>query len=234
MWTALSHVLKKFIQYLHEGILLEKIHDRLCEYRYRTNFFVFYIYCILRGKYENLKGLDFSQPIQGIYNVADNRCDYWPSEKKYVYQALRKINFNNTLNFLDIGCGKGYVLYLAMKYPFQKICGIEYSQDIFNILKNNIRKLSSNNVFIFNIDARDFLAYGEYDVIYFFNPFGREIMKDVMRAITCQMLKNKVYTIIYYNPVCDDIIRENGIFHLKYELPISRGKKIYIYEGSRN
>lgn len=39
MWTALSHVLKKFIQYLHEGILLEKIHDRLCEYRYRTNFF---------------------------------------------------------------------------------------------------------------------------------------------------------------------------------------------------
>ncbi len=59
-------------------------------------------------------------------------------------------------------------------------------------------------------------------------------MKDVMTAITCQMLENKVYTIIYYNPVCDDIVRKSGIFYLKDELSIPRGIKIYIYEGRRN
>ncbi|WP_165176232.1 class I SAM-dependent methyltransferase [Desulfovibrio sp. ZJ369] len=139
MWTSLSHTLKKIIQYSHEGILLKKIYGALCARCCRITFFIFHAHCVLRGKYENLRGLDFSQPIQGMYNVADDRCDYWPSEKKYVYQALEKINFTNVVKFLDVGCGKGYVLYLATKYPFQQICGIEYSQNVFKILEGNIR-----------------------------------------------------------------------------------------------
>lgn len=158
--------------------------------------------------------------------------DYWPSEKKYVQKAFAELDFNTKPSFLDVGCGKGYVLHLAAGYPFARIGGVEYSQEVFAILKRNMERLGRPDIALFNMDARTFTAYGEYDVIYFYNPFGREIMKDVMRAILAQMQKERVYTIIYYNPTCVDCVLESGIFSLMKEFTIARGVKLHIYRGA--
>lgn len=177
------------------------------------------------------RGLDFARPLPGMYDRDGYLRDYWPSEKKYVHKALAELDFHNKLNFLDVGCGKGYVLYLATAYPFERIAGIEYSKEIFSILERNMAQLRRADIALFNTDARAFTAYGEYDVIYFFNPFGEKIMRDVIEAILNQMKKEKEYTIIYYNPVCSECVLRTGIFKLIKEFSIARGKKIHIYRG---
>lgn len=149
-------------------------------------------------------------------------------QKKNVERAFAELDFHNKLNFLDVGCGKGYVLHLAAAYPFARIAGIEYSKAVFSILKRNMAQLRRTDIALFNADARDFDAYGEYDVIYFFNPFGEKIMSDVIESILNQMQKEKEYIIIYYNPVCAELILQTDIFKLVKELPIARGKNTHL------
>ncbi|WP_300718136.1 class I SAM-dependent methyltransferase [uncultured Desulfovibrio sp.] len=234
MYSSIRRKWEKILKYKRDGVLLTQICDAI---KGRTIYRVSGILMRLRGKvqeqYEKKRGLDFSAPLPGMYAAEGERRDYWPSEKKYVQRALAELDFHNKLNFLDVGCGKGYVLYLAAAYPFARIAGIEYSEDVFSILKRNMAQLRRTDIALFNADARDFDAYGEYDVIYFFNPFGEKIMSDVIESILNQMRKEKEYTIIYYNPVCADLILQTGIFKLVRDLPIARGCKIHIYRGKR-
>lgn len=42
-----------------------------------------------------------------------------------------KIKDSDTL--IDVGCGKGYILYLFSKLPFSLVDGIEYNQELCDI-----------------------------------------------------------------------------------------------------
>ena len=221
---------EKIVKFKHEGILMVKFFSFAKSIVYRVSALVLHFQRKILAKHEKGFGLDFSEYKSNMYGVNSDMRDYWPSEKKYVLRIFRELDYSKGLKFLDIGCGKGYVLYLASKYPFNNIAGIEYSKDLFLILKKNIIKLRMN-VEIYNRDARDFDAYGDYNVFYFYNPFGQEIMRMVMQAILSQMKKGVEYIIIYYNPVCANTILESGVYKLEKKFFIARGVEIHIYVG---
>ena len=90
--------------------------------------------------FERFKGVDFRHE---KVCITDNRVNYGPA----LWYALRAIK--NYLRdkvtqddaIIDIGCGKGKMLYFFSKFPFRKVGGLEYSQRLIDIAERNMQKL---------------------------------------------------------------------------------------------
>jgi len=124
---------------------------------------------------------------------------------KMIALAEDKIDFS-TVNFIDIGSGKGKVLIAASKYNFKKIKGIEYSQQLHLIAENNMETLGlANRVELLNIDAKYYFPEIEDKVFYFFNPFMGSILDGVLKNISEVDNGGESRIYLYLNPVDDEI-----------------------------
>jgi SAM-dependent methyltransferase len=90
--------------------------------------------------------------------------------------------------FVDFGCGKGRVLLLAACYPFARIVGVEFSEELCAIARTNIKKFKAKEMIAASIDIvqEDATLYAFKDdetVLYFFHPFGDEIFRRVLGNI---------------------------------------------------
>ena len=85
------------------------------------------------------RGLDFSmRDLSGIENESYN--GYAMTSKKALKNLLSFIENKQELSFLDIGSGKGAVVYFADSLGFKNSHGIEYNLRLHNIAK----KISKN------------------------------------------------------------------------------------------
>ncbi len=120
--------------------------------------------------------------------------------------------------FVDMGSGKGKVLFMASSFPFSEIIGVEISETLCQSAGKNINRFKSSfqNCFNLNVicsDAKSFTIPEDRLVLYFYNPFSEKIMKDVLNSI-CLSLNKKPRSIfiIYYNPQHKSVIESTGKF----------------------
>lgn len=147
--------------------------------------------------YEKICGLDFTMVYDCDSNEHNN--NYSKSPQKVLKRVFDDIDYSEPHGFLDMGCGKGYVMVCAEKYPFTHVGGVEYSPELFNICMNNLRILKLNQTKVFNCDAKTFEKYGDYDVYYFCNPFDETILAVVAKKIL-ETHKERKCWIYYLNP----------------------------------
>ena len=107
--------------------------------------------------------------------------------------------------FLDFGAGMGRAVVLAATYPFRKVIGVELVPELANIARENVRRirprLTCPEVEIHNTDARNFEIPPEVSVIYFWNPFGEEILASVFENIIRSFRKApRDLTIVHLSP----------------------------------
>ena len=130
-------------------------------------------------------------------------------------------NFNIRPNdaIVDFGCGKGGILISLSKYPFSRITGVEISEDLAQIARDNIRKLRLGNVTIECCDAADFKQLEQYNYFYFFDPFPCAVMQEVMGNIEKSIIEHpRKVTIIYLNPFCHEVIESGNAFRKTRDL----------------
>jgi hypothetical protein len=112
-----------------------------------------------------------------------------------------KVNLKRRPNikFLDVGCGIGNIMLLAMTKLENIICnfhGIEYDRFYADICRTltgaDIDPYSL--VKVFNRDALDFEHYGDYDIIYFYCPFiNPKLQHKLEKKIESQMKVGCIY-----------------------------------------
>lgn len=138
---------------------------------------------------------------------------YMSSFWSVVYKSINfiyknEINFKS-FNLVDVGSGKGKVLiiwkyYCKIKKLSNKIIGIEYSKDLIDISKKNLK--DSKDVRLINSGVlgvpEDLFTQG--NIIYLFNPFDEVVMKNFVDKL------NTTTYIIYNNPVHLEILLEKG------------------------
>lgn len=108
---------------------------------------------------------------------------------------------------VDVGCGKGRSInWFLMRYPANKIIGIEIDADIQSATKRRLRKRA--NVSIQCGDARALLP-AEGTIFYLFNPFDEAAMHRFAEAMLERALPA---TIVYYNAKCLAPYHENPRF----------------------
>lgn len=155
---------------------------------------------------------------------------YSKVNEKHLREVFNKLQITSADSLLDIGCGKGVVLKEARKYSFEKVTGIEIQENLANIAKKNFEILKLDNVIeCIQQDALKFDKYGEYNIFFMFNPFGSEIMEEVINKIIEQTRNagKRVY-IIYHNPVYKDVIENKKVFVKEMEFFDSL-KQYYTY-----
>jgi SAM-dependent methyltransferase len=112
--------------------------------------------------------------------------------------------------FVDFGSGKGRVLLLASAFPFRRIAGVEWSQELHEIALRNIDAYKGpracNEVDSFCMDASELPIPSGKSVLYFFNPFGDEVMARVLDNVRRSFEEDPREIILaYMNPRCKNV-----------------------------
>jgi SAM-dependent methyltransferase len=90
--------------------------------------------------------------------------------------------------FIDYGSGRGRALLLASRYSFKEIIGVEFSERLHRDAETNLQKFRPSERVCYNVksllmDALVFEPPPGPAVLFFFNPFGRELMATVLKRI---------------------------------------------------
>lgn len=149
--------------------------------------------------------------------------NYFLLEKVFGY--LQSIHQNKSI--LDAGCGKGRVLAVAACYGFEKITGIDFAEALCDEARKNMmsyqQKFPEKKITVININAADYVIESDTNVFFFFNPFRKKIMLDVVKNILASVkINSREIYVAYANPVHKEIFISAGfeeVYHfekLKY------------------
>jgi SAM-dependent methyltransferase len=121
-----------------------------------------------------------------VGELRDNNI-YGPVRVANARRALRDVPLSDysKYTFIDVGSGKGRVLFVAAEYPFRKVIGVEFSNDLHeealaNIKRYKFLKQRCADIESVYADAAEFEFPDENLVIYMFNPFGPEVMRRML------------------------------------------------------
>ena len=146
--------------------------------------------------------------------------------------ALRQFYIDPEDAIFDFGCGKGGALILADYAGFSKIGGVEFDKELHEIAVKNLNGLGMETSGILCQDAQ--LVEEEldqYNYFYFYNPFVGDTLLNVIHNIEKSFdRRNRKITLIYRNPRCSVLLRENSRFVLSRKIHTdSWVRDIYIY-----
>lgn len=109
--------------------------------------------------------------------------------------------------FIDFGSGKGRALVLAARYKFRRVIGIEFASTLHEVAARNIeiyrsRYSGSPPVDLHCADAVHFAIPDEDALLFFYNPFGSEVLSKICRNIEAAFRSRpRALVIAYRNPV---------------------------------
>lgn len=144
------------------------------------------------------------------------------------YFAIKRAFSNVSINFsqmslLDIGCGDGKVLNLAMQLKCKNVVGIDIDEKPVNQTIYNCKQMQaagSNVPFnIYRADASNYTIPPGTNVIYMFNPFGEKTMTAVVNnIISYQRSQKEDLYVIYIVAVHKNIFLNHRNCKKIYEL----------------
>ncbi len=176
---------------------------------------------------ERARGLDFSRvvtPDQVDLDVSvASRSS--PSGDEYLRRVIAELDVGVNDRILDIGCGKGSAMRCFLETCASVVDGIELSPELAAIAEKNFRRLGETRSRIFVGDACSFDGYGDYTILYMYNPFPALVMENVLSLIRHAGAE---VVLIYNNPVCHDNVVDAG-FTLLREYPDRWGNGIRVY-----
>lgn len=185
---------------------------------------------------------------------------YYPTDYRLLYDIFTDSDsFSHEDAILDIGCGKGASLIALWNLGFHNLGGVEYTDDVFNILTANIEKMgipektytvecekqkeytgggycTPGEVRCYYGDASQMTEVLDlYNVFYLFNPFSYYLFSKVFEHIVDSIKRNpRMVRIVYAEPMCHSLILDSGYFQLEREIGMDMGGLTYnanIYVG---
>ena len=143
---------------------------------------------------------------------------YVPTTASIIYEILTSLPLHpNKFTFLDMGSGKGRALLVASEFPFKRIVGIELSEQLHRTAEENVGRYKPASRQCETIDLRrmDVLDYSHTDeplVLFLFDPFGREILQQVIDHLEASLATHprEVY-VAYVYPQFEDVLQNSKL-----------------------
>ena len=117
--------------------------------------------------------------------------------------------------FIDLGCGKGAAMILALERGFQAVIGIEFDRRLSAIAARNLqlartRRLSLCTADVVNLDAAEYRFPNIPSLIFMFNPFGEDTLRAVLHNIenTFNDHPRELY-VAYFYPVHREVLESS-------------------------
>lgn len=168
------------------------------------------------------RGIDFFAPAdhgeQGVPGI-EIGVRYMASSPLYDHSIKAFLVKNRHLDdkMLDVGCGKDRMLRFFSRYGFAKVDGLEYSPELAEIARNNMKKLGLPCT-VFTGDAAEFTGYDDYNYFYLFNPLSQITMERFVGKLKESIARvPREITIMYTHPICLSVFLENGFTSYREE-----------------
>lgn len=191
------------------------------------------------GKYEKQLGVN----THSIVNLDSLTLAGDSSEQNHHYQGasyyilfslFHKLPSEIKQNpFIDYGCGKGRALFVAEQCGFTNLIGVDIAKELIddanaNLLIYQKKNADSKISFLFK-DATTYQIPSNTSVFYFFNPFGPDIMQQVILSIkeSVKLYPRPIYC-LYLNPKYKAVFEENG-FTVLFEEKNKRYLEAVVY-----
>lgn len=168
---------------------------------------------VLEEKY----GVDFAGYVPDTKELGTDSAFCNGYEAAYpMPEIFNFLNIKEGDTLLDVGSGKGYAMYLFSTFPFSRIDGVELSKKLVEISRANLSKLFPEQEGRFTVyceNALDFDRLGEYNYIFMYNPFPRDVIEQFVEKLSAVALsREEKITVIYQNPQRGSLFEESGAF----------------------
>lgn len=180
-----------------------------------------------------LKGLDLkgeSQEEIGIDRCCGN--EYADSGGPDLVRVLKTFNVSSQDRILDLGSGKGGALFAMSRFPFAEILGIELSERMVDVARQNAVRLGARNVHSICADASTFTDLDRFNYVYMFNPFPANVISKVMYNLATSIRHQpRKITLIYKYPGCPDELVDQAIFYKQTKIHLKGSHPFSIYSS---
>lgn len=117
--------------------------------------------------------------------------------------------------FVDYGSGMGRVVLQAAQYPFRRVIGVELSESLTLIARQNLTRCASRlrcrDVSLVCADALDYELPDDATVVFLNNPFHGHVFAEVTnRLIDSVDRAPRTVRIVYNNPVEEALLLRTG------------------------
>jgi 16S rRNA G966 N2-methylase RsmD len=129
--------------------------------------------------------------------------------------------------FVDFGSGMGRMVLEAARFPFGRVVGVELSEQLNEIAKENVRRtrqrLHCRDIELVQTDVLAYEMPDDISVVFFNNPFQGPVFETVINRLVETLDRNpRQLKIIYYNPVEEQTVLGTGRAELVRELVHAR------------
>lgn len=179
-------------------------------------------------------GIETAEPLYHP-DVASTNKDglaYFPSDYVTLEKIVGKLDLRPDDVAVDIGSGKGRVVFFLATRKIAKSVGIEVRKDLVDAAETNKARFKFQTPTVIQFRCEDALYFNpdEYTVFFFFNPFGYKTFKPVIENIKQSFdRKPRNIRIAYYNPAYAHLLDEQSWLRLTGE--IQGTKKIFIWQS---
>lgn len=173
---------------------------------------------------------------QKEFNESQHYNRYEPTSYKILEELFKEYTLENDDCILDLGCGKGRLIFYINYHFNVSAIGIEmnkfYLEEAEKNKKNYYKKCKNSNISFYNSFAEKYEIEDNINKFYFFNPFSLQIFSKVIQNIFKSLEKSpRNIDIIMYYPSQDYIyyIENSTAFILLKEIRIPD-----LYENNEN
>lgn len=130
-------------------------------------------------------------------------------------RVLRELEVAPSDVFLDLGCGKGQVLFVAAHFPFGRVIGLDVSERMISVARRNLeparRGFRAGGVDLLVEDAAEYEWPAAVNTCYLYNPFPRPVMDRVLANLDASLAEcPRRMRLLYLEAVDADLLRARG------------------------
>ena len=128
---------------------------------------------------------------------------YLPVRARNLRAALRALPIDRPeeYTFIDLGSGKGKSVFVAAEFPFQKTIGVEYSAALYRAAQANVQSFRASaagcqRTEMVHADAAEYSFPPGKLVLYYFNPFGPEVMGCTLQNLKMALAQKQRHVVV--------------------------------------
>ncbi len=163
-------------------------------------------------------GVESGGLIWGERLRSEEKGGYWATgyygiSPSVLWQAFDRLALDwPSFTFIDIGCGKGRALMLALKYPFRRVLGVELSAELANLARENLERFRADwrqevPAEAIAGDATNVELPAGPLLLYLYHPFAAPVMIPFLKHVHEAMARKprEIY-LVYINPELDTLL----------------------------
>ena len=159
---------------------------------------------------------------------------YGATRARPLMKLFSHLGLSRECGFVDFGSGKGRVLMIAAQYGFRKIVGIDFSEPLCRLARQNLdafchRREVVSEITIVHADAVHYRIMEDEGIFFLYDPFGSEVLSKVLDNLRESIVSSpRQLYLIYNSPRHHEVIQQSGLFEHNRHFEIG-GNEFYVY-----